>query len=115
LNFDEFAEFLRAWGAVSKKRPTTPETQFDRDLGITGDDGSDLLVATEKRFGISLSSEEEGYRKTFNLAANEYLFHPEGFGTVYAVISIFNTPTVRAFTVGELFAAVVRALETKGN
>jgi acyl carrier protein len=116
LSFDQFVSFIRTWGSVSKKKQISPETQFERDLGITGDDGSDLLIATEKQFCIRLSSEESGYRETFGLEPNEYLFNSEGFGMgagLSDLITIFNTPTVRAFTVGELFSAVQRAMEGK--
>ena len=56
------------------------ETLFEDDLGITGDDGCELLEATETHFGVSLASPEEGYRCTFDLAPHEFLFHSEGFG-----------------------------------
>ena len=116
LSFDQFVEFVRTWGSVSQRKEIAPDTQFERDLGITGDDGSDLLVATEKQFGICLSSEENGYRKSFDLGPNEYLFHSEGIGIgvgLSELITIFNCPTVRAFTVGELYSAVQKTLEDK--
>ena len=115
VSFGEFADFVRDWGAFSKNKQIDPETQFDRDLGITGDDGSDLLIATEKRFGVGLSTAEDGYRKTFNLGTHEYLFNSEGFGVVPELVSIFSTSTVRAFTVGELYGAVKKALEGDGE
>lgn len=73
LSFDQFAAFIRRWAVVSDRKLISLETQFERDLGITGDDGSDLLIATEREFGVKLSSENDGYRKTFSLGANEYL------------------------------------------
>ena len=30
-----------------------PETELERGLGITGDDGSELLEATEKQFKVA--------------------------------------------------------------
>jgi len=59
-------------------KKVSEETQFERDLGLTGDDGKELLEATEKRFGVTLCSEEAGLRETFNLGSNECLFHSEG-------------------------------------
>ena len=112
FSFDRFADFIRGWAFVPNKKKIAPETEFERDLGITGDDGSDLLVATEKEFGISLSSEEYGYRETFSLEPNEYLFNSEG-GAIWELTTLFGTSTVRAFTVGELYRAVQRALEAK--
>jgi hypothetical protein len=70
----------------------------------------DLLIATEKKFGIALSSEEGGYGETLNLGPHEYLFNSEGFGVGAELITLFSTSTVRAFTVSELYDAVDKAL-----
>lgn len=82
------------------------------------DDGNDLLQATEKRFRVTLCSEEAGVRETFHLQPNEYLFNSEGWGPNRAeIISLFQPPAVvRSFSVGELFEAVrtIRA-ENKGH
>jgi len=108
LSFDQFAEFIREYWHVSRRKSISPETQFERDLGLTGDDGADLLEATEKKFGVVLSAEDRGLRETFNVEPNEYLFHSEGFDIAPTILSIFGreAPTVREFTVGELFEAV---------
>jgi hypothetical protein len=110
-SFDEFVAFLREWGRVSRKKIISPETQFEADLGITGDDGCELLEATEKRFQVRLSSDERGCRDTFGLGFNEFLFHSEGlrFGPP-PLITLFGTTheKVRPLTVGELHRAVCR-------
>jgi acyl carrier protein len=106
VSFDEFAEFVREWGAIPRKIAISPETRFEDDLGITGDDGCELLTASEAQFNIRLSSEEHGYRDTFRLGTNEFLFHSEGFGPSLLDVS----RTIRAFTVGELYNAVQEAL-----
>jgi hypothetical protein len=112
LTFDEFANFIREYRHVFDRKRVSPETQFERDLGLTGDDGSDLLEATEKRFSVSLCSEESGLRETFNLGPNEYLFHSEGWSPFpFRFTSLLNAvePTIREFTVGDLFEAVRKA------
>ena len=115
LSFDQFAEFVRERFRLSRKRKIAPESELEADLGITGDDGCDLLRATEQRFDIRLCSEEHGYGETFNLGPNEFLFHSEGFGP--DVLAIFGrpSPTIRAFTVGELYSAVQEALRKKSR
>jgi acyl carrier protein len=117
LPFKELAEFIREWSHLPPRKQIAPGTQFERDLGITGDDGCELLEAVEKRFDISLSYEEGGLRKTFNLGPNEFLFHSEGFELFpFEQLSIFgrsSTPTIRSFTVGELYDAVQQAMEGK--
>jgi len=94
LHFDDFAEFIREYWAVPARKEIAPETKFERDLGLTEDDGNDLLVATEKRFGVALSSDETGVRETFNLGPNEFLFHSEG-------VELYRSTahSVRQFTV----------------
>jgi hypothetical protein len=110
LTFEEFVIFIREFWSVSSRKQITPDTQFERDLGLTGDDGDELLLATERRFGIKLGSEETGIRGTFNLGPNEYLFHSEGLELFQprGLISLFGSEehTVRKFTAGELYDAV---------
>jgi hypothetical protein len=45
LTFDQFADFIRELWRVSTRKQIAPETQFERDLGLTGDDGDELLRA----------------------------------------------------------------------
>lgn len=112
LAFDEFAAWLREYWSVPVRKAIVAETQFERDLGLSGDDGDDLLVAAEKEFEVKLGNEETGVRETFNLQPNESLFNSEGWGPPPAeLISFFSgsqSSTVRSFTVGELFEAVRR-------
>jgi len=112
LTFDDFAKWLREYWSVPVRKAIVPETQFERDLGLTGDDGDDLLVAAEREFEVKLGNEETGVRETFNLQPNEYLFNSEGWGPSPAeLLSLFSgspSSTVRSFTVGELFEAVRR-------
>jgi len=118
ITFDQFANFIREFWSVSARRQIAPETQFERDLGLTGDDGDELLLATQRRFGVKLGSEETGIRETFNLRPNEYLFHSEG-GDIFPFR--FRSPfapekyTVRKFTVGELFEAVCKARQREAS
>jgi len=88
------------------------DTRLDSDLGITGDDGSDLLDEAGRYFGADLSG-HDGFRTTFGLAPNEYLFHAEGFDLVGAskvMGGIFrrSRPVVRDLTVGQLHEAICR-------
>jgi hypothetical protein len=104
LSFEEFAGFIRQWGRISPKRRIAPETDLEDDLGITGDDGRDLLEAVEKRFGISLS------RESFNLAPDEFLFGGEGLwpdlGTLFGGPTLF----VIGLTAGTLYNVVQEGL-----
>lgn len=114
FSFEELADFIREWASIPRHIPIGPETRFEIDLGITGDDGCELLDATEARFGVLLSSPEHGYREAFDLAPHEFLFHSEGLGWGWPdIVGLFQPGTmsfsVRDFRVGELFQALRNA------
>ena len=120
LSFEEFATFVRDWAKIPKPKEITPETLFEDDLGITGDDGCELLEEAERRFAVRLSSPERGYRETFDLAPHEVLFNSEGFGPNWHDIMALFWPrvipsSVKRFTVGELFVAVRNARAQRNN
>jgi hypothetical protein len=115
--FSEIADFVRRWAFIPSKQQITPHTQFERDLGITGDDGCDLLEAVQKQFRVNLAPDEAGYRTIFGLGQNEYLLSSEGFsigsgGTDMITLFTNTNPSVRAFTVGELYEAIQKAPST---
>jgi hypothetical protein len=116
--FNDVAQFVMDWAHIPTKKQITPETQFERDLGITGDDCDELLDAVQTRFKVRLSDGENGYRTIFKLGPNEYLFNSEGlpwFGGT-GVMPLFGHPdtkfNVRSFTVGELCEAIQKAPPT---
>ena len=114
LSFEEFANFIRKWAAIPERMKIAPETLFEDDLGITGDDGCELLEEIERHFAFRLSSSEHGYRQTFDLPPNEFLFNSEGFGpSPSGIVSLFDPSaihsSIRPFSVGELFNAVKNA------
>lgn len=86
--------------------PICPSTQFEKDLGITGDDGVELLEAIEKHFGVAIGNNQTGVRETFKLGSNEYLFHGEGWAIPIWWFGFGQKPVVRAFTVGELYSVL---------
>ena len=114
--FNDVARFVRDWAHISAKTQITPDTQFERDLGITGDDGGELLGAAQKRFKVNFTDGTNGVRTIFKLGPNEYLFSPEGWTLGYGgmdIITLFSHPdtshSVRSFTVGELSEAIRKA------
>lgn len=103
ISFAEIEEFVRRHQRIPASTLITPETQFERDLGITGDDGSELLVDAETYFNVSFDTDAHTSEDIFKLADNEFLFHGEG---VVWPSSIFSRYTVRSFSVGELHEAI---------
>ena len=106
---EQFTSWLRPTLSLTNKTRVTADTRLEDDLGVTGDDGVDLLLAVEKKYGISL----EPLRQTFNMQPNEYLFHGEGFGIDFLALFRLRDepkPVVRVFRVGELYDAVCRLM-----
>ncbi|MGD0730319.1 MAG: DUF1493 family protein [Terracidiphilus sp.] len=111
-SFEEIAEFVREWSQIPQDERIAPDTLLERDLGITGDDGSELLEAVEKRFEVAFS------KKTFGLGPNEFLFNGEGIAPFQDLVLMLRRkplPEVRSFTAGELYEAVRKALEEKSG
>ena len=109
--FEEFTNFIREFSGYSSKNIITPETLFEKNLGTTGDDGTELLEAVEKRFNVHLTDTNGDLRGTFSLGPNEYLFHSEGFG-LFPPLWLFGVgdkPIIHKFTVSELYEAICRA------
>ena len=113
FTFDEFVTWLRENCYLPVHKAITPDTQFERDLGLTGDDGTDLLKAAEKMFEVKFAN----LRETFKLGPNEFLFNSEGWGPSPHEIRLWLSRqriTVRKLTVGELFEAV-RRIKAEGR
>jgi hypothetical protein len=107
-SFERLCEIIREQCHLHPDERITFDTQFERDLGITGDDGDYLLRAVAKEFEIEFDT------KSFDLRPNEYLFNsevPDLFGTIWRSIRGKPEPEVRSFAVGELYEAVLKGLE----
>jgi hypothetical protein len=106
LQFEDLVEVIRECSGFRPDKRIYPDTQFERDLGVTGDDGEDLLEAVERRFSLKLT------RESFNLEPNEYLFGSEAaFPDLLEIFGKRPTKTLRSFTVGELFEVVRSEIE----
>ena len=104
--FEQLADLIREIIGVSNKTIIDPSTQFENDLGVTGDDGVKLLEVIEKHFGIPLTNAEGQLSASFGLKPNEYLFHSEGWSLPIWWFGCGHKPIVRNFTVGELHAVL---------
>jgi hypothetical protein len=111
----DVASFVCAWTGIGSEFVVCSETRLEADLGVTGDDSEELLNAVAKKFGVELANTNDGYRATFSLSPNEYLFSSEGFdlpGIGPLIGRICGNPNhvVRDLTVGQLHTAIVRAV-----
>ncbi|MBK0093201.1 DUF1493 family protein [Erwinia sp. S59] len=104
---EEVIEFVRDYSG-DHKSVMTEHTRLEADLGITGDEGVELLEEAEKKFGVSFVTEERSFQETFGLGDNEYLFHAEGLdllgiGRLVSWLRKEPRPVVRDLSVGELW------------
>jgi hypothetical protein len=110
LQFEQFAEFIRECCCLGQDERIAPDTQFERDLGVTGGDGEDLLKEAEKLYSVKLT------RESFNLEPNEYLFGSDAaFPDLLEIFGKRPTTTLRSFTVGELFEVIRKESENNSE
>ncbi len=108
-NLDELIAFIKEHQGRSHKISVSSESLLENDLGITGDDGRELLEAIEKKFGVTFSDGEAGLRPAFGLSENEFLFHSEGFDIVPSFIKRlfgFKPEKIHPLTVGRLLEVI---------
>lgn len=108
---DEVVAVVREFAAIGPDRQISMDTRMEADLGITGDDGVDLLRAVESRFDVAMGVKDGSLRSVFDLAENEYLFGSEGLevpflNRIYRWITGNPAPVIRDLTVGELVAVI---------
>jgi hypothetical protein len=121
-SFQDVERFVRDFAGLRSDQTVTSKTRLNADLGITGGDGDDLLEKAAKYFNARLQHPIHGYRETFSLAENEYLFDAEGldhFGVTAFLRWARNEPQpkVRDVTMSELHGAILRTIvsETPPN
>ena len=105
-SFEEFAEVVCRCAQLKRDTRIDPETRFERDLGMTADDGSRLLKDLEKHYGIEFGAD------SFELKKNECLFHsgdPDADPVVQTIFGASRTE-VRPLTAGQLCRAVLKEL-----
>ena len=95
-------EFIRKSHRVSPKVKITSETLLEFDLGITGDDGVELIEAIEQEFGVSFVGLDGSYREAFDLEDGQRLFHGESFG------AMLSEKNVVKLSVGQLLNAILK-------
>ena len=115
ISLDELIALIREHQGIPPKMAITEASLLEKDLGITGDDGCELIEVVEKKFGISFAGATGSLREAVELSEGQYLFHSEGMNLFGLIASLFGHPpeNVRAITVGELYLAVCRAKENR--
>ena len=101
----ELIDFIRENQGIARNKPVLVTSYLEKDLGITGDDGSDLLEAIEERYNITFTMESLG------LSKGQGLFHSEGMRIFQLIASLFgrDSENVKDITVGDLYIAICQA------
>lgn len=111
LTFENLVALIRSDQRISVSKSITEHTELERDLGITGDDGAELLIEIEKQFSLSFAGKDGTIKEVFGLGENQYLFHSEAFFPFTWLLSIFGKKEayVKPLTVGQLYEAAKKA------
>ncbi|MDO6388474.1 DUF1493 family protein [Uliginosibacterium sp. 31-12] len=106
---------IRESQGIKETKSITSDTLLERDLGITGDDGSELLEELQKHFGISFAGEDGTLREAFGLKKDEYLFHSEGFSLFLMMANRFgfSLEKVKPLSVGQLHRVILERRENQ--
>lgn len=104
-------DFIRKHQGLAKNQAITGATLLEKDLGITGGDGCELLEAIQKQFNVSFIGADNSIRELFSLQDDEYLFHSEGFSLFSLLARLFghDIEKVKALSIGQLFQAICLA------
>jgi acyl carrier protein len=116
-SFDTLIEIIRECQGFSAHDEIYPDMLLEQDLGISGDDGCELLNAIEQTFGISFLGADGTLKETFKLAEGEYLFHSEGFSLFGFIATLLgkDVEKVKPLTVGQLHEAVLASKLRNNN
>lgn len=108
FSFENFTNFINDNFIFSDKASLSRDTLIEKDLGITGDDGDEFLLAIEDEFGIDANL----IGRALGLKDGQYLFHSEG-SMLWLSDKLFKDDTVIPFTVGQLYDVVVKLSDEK--
>lgn len=111
LTPDSLIALIREHQRVAPKLEIGENSLLEKDLGITGDDGCELLEAIQEKFEISFLGQDGTIKDAFNLKDGQYLFHSEGMGLFWLIARLFDRDleNVKPITVGELYRAACKA------
>lgn len=112
LSFDSFTRFIIRERLLDDDYIATKDTLVEDDLGITGDDGAELLEALEKEYQIEFEDGTGSLRKAFGMREDEYLFHSEGF-CIFDFWRNRKKENVIKLTLGKLYDVVVMLSENR--
>lgn len=117
LTLENLISLIKKFHGISDKKLINENTLIEDELGITGDDGCELLEEIETQFKLSFTGKDGSFRALFELEENQYLFHSEGFNPMGIFPCIFGrkTENVKPISVGELYSGALMAKSGNAN
>lgn len=117
LTLKNLIALIRELHRISDKKAINESTLIEEELGITGDDGCELLEEIESNFDLSFSGKDSSLREFFDLEDNQYLFHSEGFSLtgIFQFILGGKSENVKRITVGDLYSGATKAKQRGTN
>lgn len=105
-SFEDLAEVVRDSARLKQDERIDPDTQFLRDLNITGKHGLEPLKAVERHYGIGFKPE------LYEQTQTEGLIRSEDTDESPVIQSLLGSsaPTGHPFTVGQLYKAALQGL-----
>jgi hypothetical protein len=117
LTLENLISLIREFHRIPNKTEISENTLLEDGLGITGDDGCELLEEIEKTFSLSFTGKDGSLREAFDLEENQFLFHGEGidlFG-IFSFIFGRKPENVKPITVGDLLTASLKVKNKVAN
>ena len=114
VTLEDVISVIRESHGFGERKAITESSLLENDLGITGDDGCELLEEIRNKFGVSFAGSDGTLREAFCLKHDEFLFHSEGMSLFLMVASFFGfaIEKVKPLSVGELHQVVAKLKES---
>lgn len=100
LSFENFVDFINDNFVFRETNSITRDMLIEKDLGLTGDNRKNLILAIQKEFGINFCDETRSMVNTSELKEDVFLFHQED-----AKLSPSKKEKVTSLTIGQLYDA----------
>ena len=105
-SFEDLAQVVRDSARLKRDKRIDPDTQFLRDLSITGKHGIELLSAVERHYGIEFEPELYERMETGELIRSGGTDESPVIQTLFGS----SVPTSPSITVGQLYKAVLQGM-----
>ena len=104
-------KLIRDFHGISKSISIDADTKLEKELGITGDDGVELIEFIQDEMKLSFVGADGSLREAFDLDEDEYLFNGEGFSLNFFT----KKEKIKDTKVKDIVLAINRVDKNNGN